>query len=72
MVTVENMYLLNTTGNDENRPPSNDLDVQMQVCTKYSLFNDTLPLDRLLIHHKYDNKTMVLKNGKMFYTKSYI
>lgn len=71
IATVENMYLLNTE-NDETTPLSNDLDIQLQVCTKYSLFNDTLPIDKLCIHHKYDDKTMVLKNGKMFYTKSYI
>jgi hypothetical protein len=71
VATIENMYLLNAEG-DETAPPSNDLNIHLQVSTKYSLFNDTQSIDKLLIHHKHENKTMVLRNGKLFCSKSYI
>lgn len=63
--------------NDENKKednpsPSNDFCIKLQVTTKYSVFNDTDPLDRLVIHHKYDNKTLTMRKGKLFYTKCYV
>jgi hypothetical protein len=70
--TRENGMAVN--GTEENKKedaptPSGELRIQLQVTTKYSVFNDTNPLDKLVIHHKYDNKTLIMKNGKMFCTK---
>lgn len=51
----------------------NNLNIQIQVTTKYSLFDDTNTFEKLIIHHKYDSKTLVFKNGKLcYYNKCYI
>lgn len=61
-----------TNETNENTKNANDLNIQLQVTTKYSLFNDTESFEKLTIHHNYDSKTLVLKNGKLYYSKCYI
>ena len=88
LATIENVYILNDAyesigeevgvgiprkervGKSTNE--TNNLNIQIQVTTKYSLFNDTDSFEKLIIHHKYDSKTLVLKNGKLYYSKCYI
>ena len=88
LATIENVYILNDAyqfiGEEvgvglpkkerecKSTNETNNLNIQIQVTTKYSLFNDTETFEKLIIYHKYDSKTLVLKNGNLYYSKCYI
>jgi len=70
IATIENLQLLNTSishSTTTNTP--HELNIKLQIIVKYFIYENAESIDKLTITDNNDIKTMVVKNGNIFFIK---
>jgi len=66
IANITNIQLLNT---NTPPPPQLELKFNLKLIVKYFIYENTNTIDKLTITHNNDIKTLVVKNGNMYFTK---
>ena len=72
IANIENLQVLNTSISLTPTPPTlppPELQFNLKLIVKYFIYENTETIDKLIITHNNDIKTLVVKNGNMYFTK---
>lgn len=70
IANIENLQLLNSDLLYKSpTPPQLELQINLKLIVKYFIYENAESIDKLTITHNNDIKTLVVKNGNIYFTK---